>query len=266
MKKILIIGKRGFIGNSLSSYLKKYYRISHKSFKETIKIPSQIKKYDYIINTSINKNYINRKYNQKFDNDLIISSLINKSKTIYVFLSSRKIYKSKANIIETSKLLPKSNYAKNKLISEKKLKTRLKNNILILRISNIIGDRKKIKKIHNTFIDTFFSNLKKGYIYDNKDDFKDFISIEKFCEIIKSTIKLNLKGTFNVSIGKKIYLKDIIEWLNKFNKKKYKKKTKNIKDDCFFLNNTKLMSKIKIRNSISELREYCFKISKKKFS
>ena len=266
MKKILIVGKRGFIGNSLSSYLKKYYLISHKSFKDTIKIQSQIKKYDYVINTSISKNYINKKYNQKFDNDLKISKLINKSKTIYIFLSSRKIYKPKANIVETSKLLPKSNYAKNKLISEIKLKARLKNNILILRISNVIGDKKKIKKIHNTFIDIFFSNLKKGFIYENKEDFKDFISIEKFCEIIKNIIKSNLKGTFNVSIGRKIYLEDLISWLNKFNKKKYVKKIKNIKDDCFFLNNKKLMSKIKIRNSVSELKEYCLKISKKKFS
>ena len=266
MKKILIIGKRGFIGNSLSSYLKKYYVIAHKSFKDTIKIQSHINEYDYVINTSISENYINRKYNQKFDNDLKISNLINKSKTVYIFLSSRKIYKPKANIVETSKLLPKSNYAKNKLISEKKLKERLGNNIIVLRISNVIGDKKRIKKIHTTFIDTFFNNLKKGFIYDNKDDFKDFISIEKFCEIIKSIIKLNLKGTFNVSIGRKIYLEDLISWLNKFNKKKYIKKVKNIKDDCFFLNNRKLMSKIKIKNSVSELRKYCFKISKKKFS
>ena len=266
MKKILIIGKRGFIGTSLSSYLRKYYIISHKSFKDTIKIQSQINKYDYVINTSINKNYIYKKYNQKFDNDLKIANLVTKSKTIYIFLSSRKIYEPKANIVETSKLLPKSNYAKNKLMSEKKLKERLRNNVLILRISNVIGDKKKIKKLHTTFIDTFFNNLRKGFIYDNKDDFKDFISIEKFCEIIKSIIKSNLKGTFNVSIGRKIYLEDLLSWLNKFNKKKYVKKTKNIKDDCFFLNNRKLMSKIKIKNSVSELREYCFKISKKKFS
>ena len=266
MKKVLIIGKRGFIGNSLSSYLRKHYIITHKSFKDTIKKLSQINKYDYVINTSISRNYINRKYNQKFDNDLKISNLISNSKTIYIFLSSRKIYEPKPNIVETSKLLPKSNYAKNKLISEKKLKERLRNNIVILRISNVIGDKKKIKKIHNTFIDIFFRNLKKGFIYDNKDDFKDFISIEKFCEIIKNIIKSNLKGTYNVSIGRKIYLEDLISWLNKFNKKRYIKKTKNIKDDCFFLNNRKLMSKIKIKNSIYELREYCFKISKEKFS
>lgn len=266
MKKILIIGKRGFIGNSLAVYLKKFYIITHRSYKETIKIKSKINKFDFIINTSISKSYIENKYNHKFDNDLKISSFINNPKTIYTFLSTRKVYKSQPNIKENSKLLPKSNYSKNKLITEQRLKKILGDNLLILRISNVIGDKSKIKKIHNTFIDIFFDNLKKGFVVDNKSDFKDFISINKFCEIIKGTIMKNLKGTFNVSIGRKIYLNDLIKWLNKFNKKKLKIKSNHDKSECFFLNNKKLMSKINIKNSITDLKEYCFKISKKKFS
>ena len=103
-------------------------------------------------------------------------------------------------------------------------------------------------------------------MFDNKKDFKDFISIDKFCEIMKNIITKDLKGIFNVSIGKKIYLNDIVFWLNKFNKKKIILKKSKIKNDCFFLNNKKLMSKIKIENSKKELKEYCLKISKKKFS
>ena len=75
-----------------------------------------------------------------------------------------------------------------------------------------------------------------------------------------------MRGTYNVSIGRKVYLNDLLKWLNKFNKKDFIKRSKNIKDDNFFLNNKKLMSKLKIKNSISELKKYCFKMSKKKFS
>ena len=75
-----------------------------------------------------------------------------------------------------------------------------------------------------------------------------------------------MRGIFNVSIGKKIYLNTIIKWLNKFNKKQVKIKNKEGKDDCFFLNNEKLMSKIKIKNSETELKKYCIEISKKRFS
>lgn len=266
MKKILIIGKRGFIGKNLSSYLKKFYNITHRSFKNFNQYKLSINKFNYVINTSINKKYITEKYNYKFDNDLKISNFIKNNDTTYIFLSTRKVYKSKENIRENSQLLPKSNYAKNKLKTEKKLKLNLDKNLIILRISNVIGDKNKIKKIHNTFIDIFFQNIKRGIILDNKKDFKDFISIEKFCEILKNIINNNLRGTFNVSIGRKIYLNNIIKWLNKFNKQKLRIIRKNTKNDCFFLNNRKLMSKIKIKNTESELKKYCLKISKKRFS
>ena len=116
---------------------------------------SKINNYNYIINTSINKNYIKKRYNIKFDNDYKLSKLIHKGKTTYIFLSTRKVYKPKANIKENSKLAPKSNYSKNKLITGKKLFKQLNKKLIILRISNVIGDKEKIKKIHNTFIDIF---------------------------------------------------------------------------------------------------------------
>tara|TARA_B100000900_G_scaffold150283_1_gene127688 strand:+ start:1561 stop:2361 length:801 start_codon:yes stop_codon:yes gene_type:complete len=266
VKKILIIGKRGFIGNNLANYLRKSHKISHKNFKDSIRMKSKINNFDYIINTSINKNYIKKRYTSKFDNDYNLSKLIHNSKTTYIFLSTRKVYKPKANIKENDKLLPKSNYSKNKLITEQKLFKQLNRRLLILRISNVIGDKGKIKKIHNTFIDIFFNNINKGFVFDNKKDFKDFISIDKFCEIIKNIIKKKLDGTYNVSIGRKVYLNDLLNWLNKFNKKRFIIKSKNIKDDNFYLNNKKLMSKLKIKNSLSELKRYCFKISDRKFS
>jgi hypothetical protein len=83
---------------------------------------------------------------------------------------------------------------------------------------------------------------------------------------MKNIIKKDLRGTYNVSIGRKVYLNDLLNWLNKFNKRKFIVKPKNIKDDNFFLNNQKLMYKLKIKNSLSELKKYCLKISKKKFS
>ena len=267
MKKVLIIGKRGFLGNSLSKNLKKSHHVSHISFKQLNKIKAKLNKFNYIVNTSTNKSYILKKYNEKFDNDLKIAKLINNNKTIYIFLSTRKVYKCNINLNEKSKLSPKSNYSKNKLKSEKKLYQILKKKLLILRISNIIGDRKSTKKIHHTFIDVLFENIKKGFLFDNGDAFKDFLSIDKFCQIFRGILKKDLVGVYNVSIGQKVYLNNIIEWLNRYNKNKLKKiKIIKKKNDSFFLNNKKLMSKIKIKNSLTELKNYCHKLSKKKFS
>ena len=90
-----------------------------------------------------------------------------------------------------------------------------------------------------------------GYIFENKKIYKDFISINKFSEIIFKIIKLNIIGTYNVSLGKKVYLNDLVKWLNIFN------------SDSFTLNNQKLMKKLKIKNSLSELKKDCITISKK---
>ena len=180
MKKVLIIGKRGFIGLHLNNYLKKKkFRTKKISFKELKKYQNILNNFDFIINTSINRNYISKKYNEKFDNDLKISKLINNHKTIYCFISTRKVYSSKANIKEKSKLYPQSHYSKNKLITEKKISKILKKNFLILRVSNIIGNTKISKRIHETFIDIFHKNIQKGIMFDNGRSFKDFLSIDK---------------------------------------------------------------------------------------
>ena len=265
MKKILIIGRRGFIGNSLAKYLKNKYKTKHISFDQLKRKKNIVDNFNWVINSSINPKYIDRKYNIKFDNDANIAEFINNKKTKYVFLSSRKVYRPNINIKETSKIETDSNYSKNKLITERKLYNKLKKNLVILRISNIIGDKAKIKKLHSTFIDLFIKNIKKGYILNNQDNFKDFISIKKFNQIIYCIIKKNLNGIYNLSLGQKIYLNELISWLNKNNKKKFIIKKTNYKNENFYLNNKKLMKKLKIKNSKKELKNYCLNLSKKIF-
>ena len=267
MKRILLVGKRGFLGNYLNKYLSKKFQIKFISFKEIKNLKKKIIKYDYIINTSINKNYINKKYHKNFDNDFYISSFLDPKKNTLIFFSSRKVYKSKENIKESSKLNPLSNYSKNKLITENFLKNKLKSNLLILRISNIIGFKKKQKNLHSTFVDMFYEKAKKGFIYDNGNKFKDFLSIQKFSQILEMIIRKDLRGIYNVSIGKKIFLSEIIDWLNRYNKKPVKFiRYKSSKNQNFYLSNKKLMSKIKIKNELSELKKDCLILSRKLFN
>ena len=60
MKKILIIGKRGFIGKSLNKFLKTKHDVKLISFKKALNF-KQIDKYNYVINSSTNKDYIKKK-------------------------------------------------------------------------------------------------------------------------------------------------------------------------------------------------------------
>ena len=269
-KNILIIGRKSFIGSNLFLNLKNKHNIMIADYKKIIKKNSfELSKFDYLINCATNKSYIKKKYSKKNDFDLIIANKIKHFDTKFIFLSSRKIYKSGYNIKETSNPKPNCNYSKNKLISEINLKKTLNKNFLILRISNLIGTSVKHKnKLHRTFIDIFFDNIKKGIILENNSCYKDFLSINKFSQILNELIKNDAGGIYNVSIGKKIFLRQITKWLNHYNKNDYKyvKLEKFHNNESFTLNNNKLMKKISLLNRIVDLKNDCKIISKEFFN
>jgi len=261
--KLLIIGKYSFISQNLYSFLKNKIRINIVSF-EKFKILNDkvLSKYDYICNCSITKNYNNHKYKSKYDNDFFIAQKIKNLKVKYIMLSSRKIYVPKSNITENSKKRASDNYSRNKLITEKKLFEILKEKLLILRISNLIGKLNNIKsnrKISDTFIYKFYEFKNNKAIY-YKDHFKDFLSIEQFCKIFYKILQHKLVGIYNVSLGEKVYVSEILKALCKNkNIKKFIKINSKFKDN-FFLKNTKLLNKINIKISKKELLQYCYKI------
>ena len=56
-------------------------------------------------------------------------------------------------------------------------------------------------------------------------------------EIVEKLIKINAVGVFNISIGKKVFLKDIVEWLTLYNVKNLtlRKIDKKKNNDSFIL-------------------------------
>jgi dTDP-4-dehydrorhamnose reductase len=266
--KILIIGKHSFVANNLSALLKKKFIIKKINFDDfSKKDENYLNKYRYLINCSINRKYILKKYNQRYDFDYLISKKIEDLKCKFILLSTRKVYSKGNNIKENSTLNPKCNYSRNKLITENKLKNILTNKLLILRISNIIGIdqiKDKKRKIHKTFIDYFFLNIKKGLLINNKEIYKDFLSTKQFAIIIEKLIKINAYGTYNVSLGKKVFLDNLIKNLNFYNKKKFKTINPQLhyNNDCFYLNNDKLSKKINIKLKLKDLQMDCKEISK----
>ena len=93
-------------------------------------------------------------------------------------------------------------------------------------------------------------NLKNNFFLNHKNSFKDFISINQFVNIFLKIILINLKGVFNVSLGKKVYVSEILQWLTSSSKKSlnvknyYKNMTYN--SDSFTLNNAKLKNVLNI--------------------
>ena len=264
-KKILIFGKNSFIGSNLYTFLKNKHFVKIRSFNSNSLL--NLNKFDYIINCSTNKKYINNIYSKRNDFDLKIVKNLDES-TNFIFLSSRKIYKAKSNIYEGSRINCLNNYEKNKYITEKKILGIKKNKSIILRISNIIGFKKyNPRRSHHTYLDYLINKVKKGEFILNQNEFKDFLDINTFSKIIDSIIKKKVFGIYNISMGKRVYLKDLNNWLLTSNKKKLKiiKLKNNEKNQSFYLNNSKLKKKIELKININQLRKECIKLSKKLF-
>jgi nucleoside-diphosphate-sugar epimerase len=265
--KILIIGKNSFLGKNLYHYIKKKKNVLLLSYKKFLKLNNKaIKNFNYLCNCSIDPKYNRSKYNEKNDIDLKIVKKIQNYKINFIFLSSRKVYFNKYDISENDKLSPRCNYSKNKLLTEKKILKLIPNKITILRISNVIGLKEdSIRNVHSSFVDNYikyiFSNKKIYYV----NDYKDFITIKQFVRIFYNIIKKKLSGIYNVSLGKKIYVKEILKWLNykNANNNKFLIKKNSHYKDSFTLNNKKLINLIKIKINKSEVKTFCKTIGKK---
>ena len=86
------------------------------------------------------------------------------------------------------------------------------------------------------------------------------MSIEQFCKIMYQIIKRQIVGTYNVSLSEKIYISEIIKWLdpNFFSKINFINK----KIDSFTLSNDKLVKKIKLKPLKYDLKLFCEKLIK----
>ena len=265
MNKILIIGKKSFLGSNLKKYLSKNFEVNGYSFEQIKKIkPEYFDKYSHIINTSIHPKYVKSKYNIKYDLDINFIKKFRRFNFYYIFLNTRKIYLLKENISEKSKIKPNDNYAKNKLTTELYLKKHIKNKLISLRISNIIGKRiyKDPRNSHKLFFDNFL-NYKKNFRKNRKkifasNDFKDFLSIDQFCRILSEVIKKRISGIYNVSLSEKIFISELISWIDKsfLKNMSFTRKSK----DSFTLSNKKLIKKIKIKLNKNQLKSFCKKL------
>lgn len=258
MIKILIIGKKSFLGSHLKRYLQKNFKVDNFSFN-ILKKKKLIffDKYSHVINTSIHPLYIKKKYNKNYDLDTQFIKRFKKVNFYYIFFNTRKIYLLKHKITEKSKIKPMDNYAKNKYKTEVFLRKKIKDKLISLRISNIIGTRiyKNNRNHHKLFFDNFLNFRKDKKIISVNDDFKDFLSIDQFCLIILKIILSKIHGIYNVSIAEKIYISELISWIDK----KFFKQINfvNNQQDSFTLSNRKLIKRIKINLNKNQLMNFC---------
>ena len=259
-QNILIIGRSGFLATNLFKYFKsKKISVVKISFNFFLKNQEKkLLKYNYVINCSINSSFLNKKYDSKYDQDLLCAEKLKDVKSKLIIFSTGKVYGPGSSLKETSKKKPIERYGKNKSITEINL-FKTKKDLLIFRLSNIVGKENKnnSRKVTNLFFDDIRKNLKKNLVVvPKKNYYKDFVLIEDFVKIIYLSIIKDLKGIFNLSTNTKIYLHDLAKDISSFTGAKLI--YSNSITYSFTLNNKKLLDKITI-NKFKDLRKYFYK-------
>ena len=255
LKKILITGANGYIGNCLFHILKNEFNVigidkkksnNKKVFQCNIlnksKFNSIIKREkpevivhlaaQSLVDETINK----EKYytNNNKATEVLLEIMKNNDVKKIIFSSTAAIYQQSSNPLkENSNLKALSTYAKTKLICEKKIQKEKNLKFIILRFFNVCSalDKPITGEFHNpethlipTIVYKAMFN-KRIYIYGN--DFntpdgtciRDYIHIKDICSAIEKSIryisKINKSKIFNIGNRRGLSNKQIINYIQK---------------------------------------------------
>jgi len=265
VKKILLIGSTGFVGKKLRLELSKKYNLicplKKRGFDVTKK--KKLKKYlnekiDIVVNLSgqeiSNKKKMKDIIYKGNKNILELSNSLKKNITL-IYISSSLIYGGSRYIKkENSKKNPYNIYAKSKLHVEKQyLKT--KKNYLILRFSNIYGEKSK-KGIISLILKSIKN--KNLFKFDNIKTFKNFIYVNDVVKTIRVLINKNVKNKI-INIGNEnIRFKELANMLQKITKNNFEFSNKNLNINLTLSQkiDTSLIKSIINQNSFQNLEKY----------
>ena len=274
---ISIYGGTGFVG---SNYYEKY---KDKSIlvKRNVRKPKS-ENILYFISTIHNYHVFDDPYKDIDTNLRILIETLEECKKLsetsgnkvtFNFISSWFVYgETELPAHEESVCKPKGFYSITKKCAEDLIESYCKTfnmNYRIMRLCNVYGtgDSKSSKK--KNALQYMIDNLKKNdsiNLYEGGNVFRDYMHVKDVCDAINLIIeKGNLNEVYNISSGKKYYLKDIISSCSKILKSSSEIRSiptpdfhKIVQVKNMYLDNKKLLSlgfkqKITIEEGIKEL-------------
>ncbi len=138
-----------------------------------------------------------------------------------IFSSSMAVYGvTAANVKETNKPKPISNYGISKLIGEKIILQlrELKIKIKIFRLFNVYGPGQDYKNLDQGMLSIYLIQAvtkKKILIKGSLNRYRDFIFVDDVCEVMLSNFKVEKNPIYNLGFGKKIIVRYLIKLIFK---------------------------------------------------
>lgn len=136
----------------------------------------------------------------------------------FIFASTGIIYGDQAKPMgESSPVNPKNNYGLSKLLGEVAInyfqKSSPQHAFTIIRPSVVYGEDQK----GDMFIPSLVNSIKakKPFAMTKGEQYRDFIHVKDLCDAIQALIQKRMTGTYNVSSGEKIQLREVAEFVAK---------------------------------------------------
>lgn len=212
--KALLVGRGGFIGASMARLRAPGIEMVAASHVDAARL-IRSGRFDVILNCAFDPKLKTADYQTDFDADLIAARLAARCGAHFVMLSSRRVYASRAElrtIDETEAPAPDTQYGRNKLESENRVRDLLDDRCTVLRVSNVFG----YEPGRSTFFGQAISSLRRErrVILDvSPFVVRDFIPVEMLCGILNQVLLVRPAGIFNVGAGFGVPVGQIALWL-----------------------------------------------------
>jgi dTDP-4-dehydrorhamnose reductase/UDP-glucose 4-epimerase len=170
-----------------------------------------------VVNFAIDPAFRREPYWGEIDADLAAGRMAAERGLRFVMLSTRKVYTPAdigAGIDEDGALGPVDAYGRNKLASERALRSLLGDRLTVLRIGNIVGYERVPGR--PTFMNAMLDSLvREGRIRLDVSPFvaRDFLPVEDFARVLGRVLAHDLRGTWNVGSGVAVEVGRLALWL-----------------------------------------------------
>lgn len=255
----LVIGSKGFIGSNICKYLKEKdisFTGVQREDCDLLKV-DQIKEFlDSYKHVSLNVIFcacvVRRKedsHDSKRKNLKIVENFVEAVKPFdiasFVYLSSIDVYENIESILlETSTLNSLGNYGASKIECEKIVTKNFSDKILsILRLPGVYGENCKSQSVVGKFKHLVQSN-EEVIISGEGSQLRDYLYVHDLPKAIHKIIYSSASGIFNLSSGKSLTIKKILNLISHYSKKQciVKYKQERVKQVDINISNEKFLS------------------------
>ena len=231
--RLLITGSSGLLGTELIKIASNYEDIDIVEFNSrsnprnicnSMDCSKALDNIDGVIHLAAIMENANLNFNQYYNVNVLGTRILRhealkRNIKPFIFISSINVYDHSrmpdSGFKEDSATNPTTNYSKSKLLAENELLSLDKSGLLILRVSNLIGNKLHAGSLFAGIIDQAI-NKKTIHVFGMGNRLYDFVSTKYVSKIILNGIRSKMTGLYNVGCGVQTSVLWIAKEIQKF--------------------------------------------------